>query len=129
MVQGHHVFQITITDMIEKLSGFRRASTDSMVERLRKQASSRAETLSEDTSSWYPAAGEIIPLAAIAGGENNRSPLGHPGAGASWRRLASGGRTVHGRGSHLRTCDGPFYRNREVVVVGGGKHGHPEALS
>ncbi|HNS55418.1 MAG TPA: FAD-dependent oxidoreductase [Smithellaceae bacterium] len=50
--------------------------------------------------------------------------------GAQWRKLGVPGETEFaGKGvSYCATCDGPFYRNQNVVVVGGGDSAIQEAL-
>ena len=50
--------------------------------------------------------------------------------GAQWRKLGVPGEDEFaGRGvSYCATCDGPFYRNKNIVVVGGGDTAIQEAL-
>jgi thioredoxin reductase (NADPH) len=50
--------------------------------------------------------------------------------GANWRKIGIPGEAEFtGRGvSYCATCDGPFYRDREVVVIGGGDTAVQEAL-
>ncbi|CAM3132282.1 FAD-dependent oxidoreductase [Streptobacillus felis] len=50
--------------------------------------------------------------------------------GAKWRQLGIPGEKEYtGKGVHYcSTCDGPFYRNKDVVIVGGGNSGVEAAI-
>lgn len=134
LVQGAStVSQITITDMIENYPGFPEGINGfDLVERLKKQASQFGlEILSEDTTSLEAGRRGDLPVWRIGAGGKTIDALSVVLAtGASWRRLGVPGEEQFiGRGvSFCATCDGPFFRNREVVVVGGGNTAVQEAL-
>jgi thioredoxin reductase (NADPH) len=130
---GSTVSQVTITDLIENYPGIPDGIIGSdLVERLKTQAVQFGlKTASGDvtavtkkrwggTDGWEVAAGDMHygTLSVIIA------------TGANWRRLgAAGEERFIGRGvSFCATCDGPFYRNREVAVVGGGDTAIQEAL-
>lgn len=50
--------------------------------------------------------------------------------GAKWKKLGIPGENEYlGKGVHYcATCDGPFYRNKEVAIVGGGNSGVEAAI-
>jgi thioredoxin reductase (NADPH) len=52
------------------------------------------------------------------------------GTGSEWKKLGiSGEQEFYGRGVHnCATCDGAFYRDKKLVVVGGGNSSAQEAL-
>ncbi|HOG06988.1 MAG: thioredoxin-disulfide reductase [Syntrophales bacterium] len=134
MVEGEStVSQITVTDLIENYPGLPEGVNGfDLRERFRAQAESFgmrratgdvtaiAPVSWGGTSGWRVTAGETTydTLAVIVA------------AGANWRRLGVPGEEEFiGRGvSYCATCDGPFYRNRDVVVVGGGNTAVQEAL-
>lgn len=125
--------QITVTDHIENYPGIPEGINGfELIERFKKQAlqfgleiqshdvTSLQETRWDDTPGWKLTAGEASyeALAVICA------------TGAYWRKLGVPGEDAFtGKGvSYCATCDGPLFRNREVVVVGGGDTAVQEAI-
>ena len=125
--------QITVTDHIENYPGIPEGINGyDLAERFKTQAVQFGlETASGDVASvtrkrfgdkdgWEVAAGDrrYGALAVIIA------------TGADWRRLGvPGEERFIGKGvSFCATCDGPFYKNREVAVVGGGDTAIQEAI-
>jgi thioredoxin reductase (NADPH) len=127
------VSQVTMTDLIENYPGIPDGIIGAdLVERLKKQALQFGlKMASGDVTAvtkkqwgarngWEVTAGDMRygTLALIIA------------TGATWRRLGiAGEERFIGKGiSFCATCDGPFYRNREVAVVGGGDSAIQEAI-
>jgi thioredoxin reductase (NADPH) len=127
------VSQISITDLIENYPGIPDGINGyDLMELLKKQAKQfGTEIIAADVSNiaekrWGETAGWEIKTADVS-----YSALAVIIAtGAYWRKLGVPGEEAFiGRGvSFCATCDGPFYRNREVAVVGGGNTAIQEAL-
>jgi len=126
------VSQITITDMIENYPGipdgingfdlmqlFKKQALKFGLEILPKDVTAVKKNIAADVV-WEVTAGDKVykTLSIIAA------------TGAMWRSLGVPGESEFaGRGvSYCATCDGPFYRNRDVIVVGGGDTAIQEAL-
>lgn len=129
---GSTVSQIAVTDLVENYPGIEEIGGSELVDRIRNQAarfgvqftsgdvaSIERESIG-DLDGWRVKTEDDIftTLAVIVA------------TGANWRRLGvAGEETLIGKGvSFCATCDGPFYRDREVVVVGGGDTAVQEAL-
>ncbi|MBN1383047.1 MAG: thioredoxin-disulfide reductase [Deltaproteobacteria bacterium] len=125
--------QITVTDMIENYPGFPEGIGGfELVEKFKKQSvqfgleliMADVHTLAagqwSDVKGWEVTtdSGVYGALAVIVA------------TGTQWRKLdVPGEETYLGKGvSYCATCDGPFYRNRDVVVAGGGDTAIQEAL-
>ncbi len=127
------VSQITATDMIENYPGIPGGINGfELVDRFRTQAVSFGlEIRQADVTAIRRTADEDPPAWEVeAGGEPCRSLALVAATGAQWRRLGVPGEEAFlGRGvSYCATCDGPLFKNREVVVVGGGDTAVQEAL-
>lgn len=128
------VSQITITDLIENYPGILEgASGFDLIERFKKQAlqfgtmSISGDVKSISRQQW----GDVEGWKISAGDQQDYEALAVIIAtGAHWRRLGVPGEEAFiGRGvSFCATCDGPFYRNKDVVVVGGGNTAVQEAI-
>ena len=126
------VSQITITDMIENYPGIPEGINGfDLMQLFKKQALNFGlEIISRDVSAIkkYADAPVIWDIAVEAKSYKALSVIA--ATGAQWTKLGiPGEEEFAGRGvSYCATCDGPFYRNKDVIVVGGGDTAIQEAL-
>ncbi len=123
--------QITFTPHVENFPGFPDGVGGyELVQKLKKQAAKFGlQTKSEDAKSI-----KQIDLGGVKGWEVEAKSAYKTLAlisatGTSWRKIGIPGEDEYvGRGiSYCATCDAPFFRDREVAVIGGGDTAIEEA--
>ncbi len=127
------ISQITVTDLIENYPGIPEGINGfELIERFKKQALQFGlEMMSSDVTSVKPTKWDDLQGWKVTAGEHTHDALAVICAtGAYWRKLGVPGEDAYtGKGvSYCATCDGPIFRNREVVVVGGGDTAVQEAI-
>lgn len=119
---------IVLSDRIENYPGFKGSSPFELMETMRKQAESfgaeirQGEVigLSKENDFWRvkTATEDYLAKAVIVATGTTHKKLGIPGE-----------EELTGRGvSFCATCDGPFFKGKEVVVIGTGNSGIQEGI-
>ncbi|MBP8910529.1 MAG: FAD-dependent oxidoreductase [Phycisphaerae bacterium] len=129
MIPGGQIFN---TDRIENYPGIPRIDGPGLVEQMQKQVETfgtEIKTASEVTDIQRTPDGRL----AVSCGKDRyfaRAVVLAPGS--SYRKLGVPGeeefRNAGAGVSYCGTCDGPFFRDREVVAVGGGNTAIEEAM-
>ena len=123
--------QAGVTDRIENYPGFPDGvSGADLADRMRLQAERfGVEILQAQSVTGVHSAGDVRVVTTEAGGEYSARAL-VVATGSRYRRLdVPGEDDLIGAGIHFcATCDGPFYKDEEVAVIGGGNSAVEEAL-
>jgi thioredoxin reductase (NADPH) len=127
------VSQITVTDLIENYPGIPAGINGfELMESFRKQAVAFGlECITADVQTLETIShGEKKTWRVLTDSQTWNTLSLVMATGAYWRHLGvPGEETFVGRGvSYCATCDGPFYRKRDVAVVGGGNTAVQEAI-
>ncbi|WP_068315165.1 thioredoxin-disulfide reductase [Polycladidibacter hongkongensis] len=122
--------QLTITTDVENYPGFADPIQGPwLVEEMRKQAENVGTKIEYDTIVEADLSAKPVRLTADSGNVYTADTLViATGAQAKWLGLESEVKYQAGGVSACATCDGFFYRGKEVVVVGGGNSAVEEAL-
>ncbi|TRO52039.1 thioredoxin-disulfide reductase [Candidatus Bathyarchaeota archaeon] len=121
--------QLMLTQEVENFPGFDKGILGpKLMEQIRKQSERFGSELVYENASAIDF--ESKPFKIIAGNRiyQTKTIIIATGASAKWLNLESETR-LRGRGvSACATCDAPFFRNKKVIVVGGGDTAMEEAL-
>jgi thioredoxin reductase (NADPH) len=121
--------QIALTTEVENFPGFEQIQGPELVERMQKQAERFGTEVLIDYVTEIDVDGPPFTVRTASGLEFKTKGI-IAATGASPRRLnVPGEERLTGRGvSYCATCDGFFFRNRDVMVVGGGDSALQEGL-
>ena len=123
--------QAGVTQEIENYPGFPTTiSGAELADRLQRQAERfDVEILAAQEVTSVARDGDILAV-KVQSGEEYCAPALILATGSTYRRLGvPGEEDFIGAGVHFcATCDGPFYKGQDVVVVGGGNSGFQEGL-
>ena len=118
-----------ITDKIDNYPGFADGVTGmDLADSLWKQAERFGTKIEYGEVTALDGKNKIKKVSTTAGDMYSRSVL--IATGTDWKKLGIPGEdTYYGRGVHYcATCDGPLYRDKKLVVVGGGNSAIQESI-
>ena len=121
--------QILLTDFVENYPGFPEGVVPfELMEKFRKHAEKFGAKIETDEVKKIQKQGELWQVFGVKGEYPARAVI--IATGSVYRKLGVPGETkLTGRGvSYCATCDGAFFKDKEIAVVGGGDNALTEAL-
>jgi thioredoxin reductase (NADPH) len=126
------VSQITVTDLIENYPGMPEGINGfELVQLFRRQAEKFGlEIIQGDVAALAKEKRDSMETWKVSTGKDHATLAVIIATGANWRKVGvPGEENFAGKGvSYCATCDGPFYRDKEVFVIGGGDTAIQEAI-
>ncbi len=121
--------QLMITSDVENFPGFGEAVTGpALMEQMRKQAMRFGAEFRDEDATAVDFTHQPFKVTSSSGTHEARAVIVATGSAAKWLGLPSETR-LRGKGvSACATCDGFFFKEKRVVVVGGGDSAMEEAL-
>jgi thioredoxin reductase (NADPH) len=120
--------QIALADIVENIPGFPSISGVELMERFKTHAQEAGvETKITDVLSVRSEGGEKI-VSTDSGDLESRAVIIATGANPKHLNVPGEKELISKGVSYCATCDGPFFRNKTVAVVGGGNSAITDAL-
>ncbi len=121
--------QLTKTDEVENYPGFEQPITGmALMASMRKQAERAGVRFEMDEISFVDFSSDIKRLDGMMGSYLARSIIVATGAGARWTNLPGEAKFKNKGVSACAVCDGAFFKDADVAVVGGGDTALGDAL-
>src|SRR5271154_5400172 len=130
VIEGHEPGgQLSITSLVENFPGFPEGIDGPvLVEHMKKQAQHFGAEYRHGTVSEADLSKRPFRLLIDGQWEETRTLIIASGASARWLNLPSEQKLIGHGVSSCATCDGFFYRNKKIMVIGGGDSAMEEAL-
>ncbi len=122
--------QLILSNEVDNYPGFVKTLTGfELMEKMRQQAEVRGVTMLDDTISEVDFLDHPFTCSSIGGNSyQSKAIIVATGSSVNWLGLPSEQKYIGHGVSSCATCDGFFYRGKEVAVVGGGNTAAEEAL-
>ena len=127
--EGMQASQLSAADVIENYPGFADGvPAAKLLEEMRGQASAQGAEFEMDEIESVDFSGSVKKLRGMAGGYEARSVVIATGARAKWLGIPGEERYKRHGVSVCATCDGAFFKGKNVAVIGGGDTALSEAI-
>jgi thioredoxin reductase (NADPH) len=130
VLEGHEPGgQLSITTLVENFPGWPEGiQGPELIENMKKQAARFGATYEHAHLISLEMGGEAIKLHTSIGAIETRTLIIASGASARWLGLPSEQALIGHGVSSCATCDGFFFRDKDIAVVGGGDSAMEEAM-